>query len=136
MPKKSRPRFHVRSDRRVYDGSTYLCTADTDGKATRIVAALVLADINQPKDQPTPLTDGLPAVPDGFVRMVIDAPKNVRYRSVGYGNGSARVVLTGPNGAAAVYARRVFARTEDSAVVRNNVLLDTLNNSLLTDWPR
>lgn len=125
MPKKSRPRFHVRSDRRVYDGSAYLCTADTDSKATRIVAALVLADINQPKDQPTPLTDGLPAVPDGYVRMVIDAPKNVRYRSVGYGSG--RVVLTGPSGvAASVYARRVFARNKDSAEVRNNVLLNTL----------
>jgi hypothetical protein len=75
----TKPRFQVKSDRRVYAGNRYLCTANTIGDATRIVAALELAAEPAPKTlPPSPSAeDGTPEIPNGYTRVVMD------YRTAG-----------------------------------------------------
>jgi hypothetical protein len=63
-------------------------------------------------DQPTPLTDGLPAVPEGYCRMVIDAPIDTVFECADFNPIRMRLV-DAEGGAVKVFYRRSFGRKTD-----------------------
>lgn len=64
------------------------------------------------KDQPTPLTDGLPDVPEGFFRLVVDAPNNTDLTYT-WPDGRVKLVDPSTGASALVHALRAFKRNGD-----------------------